>query len=65
MAIHCDAGRPAVGIRVGRPVWEATRDEHVGKALVRAYWERSEETDDPGDRDAWAAFGRELDAASV
>jgi hypothetical protein len=60
VAVHCDAGRPGTAIRVGRPVWEATGDEHVGRALVRAYWERAEETGDPLDRDAWAAFGREL-----
>ena len=63
VAIHCDAGRPGTGIRVGREVWERSRNAELGSALARAYWERAEETGDPLDRDAWAAFGKQLEAA--
>ena len=63
VAIHCDAGRPGTGIRVGRDVWERSRNAELGSALARAYWERAEETGDPLDRDVWAAFGKRLEAA--
>ena len=63
VAIHCDAGRPATGVRIGRPIWERSRSAELGTALARAYWELAEETGDPSDRDAWASFGRAFDAA--
>jgi thioesterase domain-containing protein len=60
IAIHCDLDEPETGIVVGRPIWNSTPDAPLGKALVRAYWERAEQTGAAEDRDSWARFGEEL-----
>jgi hypothetical protein len=65
VAIHCDRGEPAVGVKVGRPVWERKRGVELGNALVRAYWECFEQTGIADDRDAWVAFQDELDAVRL
>ena len=64
VAIHCDRGEPATAIRVGSEAWASARDEFLGSALARAYWEQAEATRDPRDHDAWAAFASELDRAN-
>ena len=64
VAIHCDLGSPQTGITAGPAVWNQSRNPELGNALVRAYWERFEQTGDVDDREAWLAFKDELDAAS-
>ena len=63
VGIHCDLGQPARALAVGRPVWERRPGLELGYALVRAYWERFEQTESLDDRDAWLDFKDELDAA--
>ena len=62
VAIHCDLGAPQTGITVGREVWNRGPSPELGNALVRAYWDRFEQTGDLADRDAWIAFKDELEA---
>ncbi|HEU4451028.1 MAG TPA: hypothetical protein VFR63_13745 [Gaiellaceae bacterium] len=62
VGIHCDRGQPATGLAVGRALWETRPSVELGYALVRAYWERFEETCAADDRDDWLAFKDELDA---
>jgi len=62
LAIHCDLGEPARALAVGRPVWDRRPGLELGYALVRAYWERFEQTGSQDDRDAWLDFKDELDA---
>jgi hypothetical protein len=63
VAIHCDRGDPAMALAVGRPLWDRGPTAELGNALVRAYWERFEQTGLLDDRDDWLAFKDELDAA--
>lgn len=62
LKIHCDRGEPATALAVGRPVWERRPGVELGYALIRAYWERFEQTESPDDRDAWLDFKDELDS---
>jgi hypothetical protein len=62
VVIHCDLGDPAKALAVGRPVWERRPWLELGYALVRAYWERFEQTGSLDDRDAWLDFKDVLDA---
>lgn len=62
LKIHCDRGEPATALAVGRPVWERRPGVELGYALVRAYWERFEQTGSADDRDAWLDFKDELDS---
>lgn len=62
VAIHCDRGDPATALAVGRPFWDRDPTPELGNALVRAYWERFEQTGLLDDRDDWLAFKDELDA---
>jgi hypothetical protein len=56
VAIHCDLGKPEVGIRVGRRIWNRTQAAELGNALVRAYWEQFDQTREPADREEWIKF---------
>jgi hypothetical protein len=65
VGIHCDLGDPVRALAVGRPVWERRPGLELGYALVRAYWERFEQSESPDDRDAWLDFKDELDAVQA
>jgi hypothetical protein len=56
VAVHCDRGDPATGIKVGRSAWIEEPSPGLGNALARAYWEEFERTGDDADREAWARF---------
>lgn len=62
LKIHCDRGEPATALAVGRPAWERRPGVELGYALIRAYWERFEQTGSSDDRDAWLDFKDELDS---
>lgn len=65
VAVHCDRGTPETGLTVGRPFWDQAASPELGNALVRAYWERFEQTGDVDDREAWLRFKDELDGLST
>jgi len=56
VAIHCDLGDPATGIAVGRTASHKRSSAELNNALVRAYWERYEQTNDASDLSAWRRF---------
>lgn len=61
VAIHCDQKDPVKAISVGRTGLAVRRSPALENALVRAYWERFEQTRADEDRRSWLAFRQSLE----
>jgi hypothetical protein len=60
VAVHCDRGEPELAIVIGEEQRARTSGCELLRALVRAYWDRWQQSGSDDDRAAWLRSVAEL-----